>query len=154
MELKQLDLKESSFEANGKKYQILKEIPLSRYIEYQKMVPKLTYGLSFAEMFKNLSKAYEAMNKNRMPDAAVVIHNMMNGIAEIENENRHDSALQICTLFIIIEGEDLGKYDKDIADAKIQDWGSEGYGINGFFHLALATIEGFRKTFSEYILKG
>jgi len=152
-ELKQLDFKSKNFTANGQEYIILNEVPLSRYIEYQKEVPKLTYGVTFPEMFKNLKTAFDLLNKMKFAESSVVIHNIMNGIAEVENENRHDAALRICTLFIVRKDENLGEYDKSLSEAKIKDWSAEGYGIIGFFHLALISIEGFRQTFSEFILK-
>lgn len=152
--VKRLDYKERQFVANGNEYTILESIPLSRYIEYQKLVPKLAFGVTFIEIFNNLKKAYELQNTGkRYADVAVIIHNILNGIKEIEDNTRHDAALQICALIIVRKGEEVGKIDKDLMNDKINDWALEGYEINGFFHLALTSIEGFRETFKEYILK-
>lgn len=153
-QLKRLDYKQREFIANGNEYIILDSIPLARYIKYQKLIPKLTYGVSFVEIFNNLRKAYELLNTGkRQADVAVILHNMMNGIKDIENESRHEAALQICALVIVRKGENIAEVNEQLFDEKINDWAEEGYEINGFFHLALLSIEGFRETFSEYILK-
>lgn len=150
-EIKKLDLKQKNFTANGNNYRILDSIPLSRHIQHQKMIPRVTYGVGFNQMFTALKKAYEHLNNKKFADSAVVIHNVMSGIADVENENRHDPALLICTLFIVRDGEDIGVYDEGLSALKIKDWEIEGYEINGFFHLALISIEGFRETFLEYL---
>ena len=152
-EVKRLNYKEREFVANGQNYTILESIPLGRYIHFQKIVPKLTYGVTFAEMYKTLVKAYEKLNNRQFADSAVLLHNMMSGIKDVEDENRHDTALLVCALFIVRDKEDISIIDETLFHAKIKDWAKEGYEINGFFHLALISIEGFRETFSEYIQK-
>jgi hypothetical protein len=153
-QVKRLDYKEREFMANGNKYIILDSIPLSRYIKYQKLVPRLTYGVTFPELFKNIKQAYDLQNTGkRYADVGVILHNIMNGIKDVEDETRHEAALKICALIIVREDEKIGSVDEELFEAKIKDWAEEGYEINGFFHLALLSIEGFRETFSEYIAK-
>lgn len=139
--------------ANGVNYNILESIPLGRYIRFQKESVKLTYGTTFPEMFKNMGKAYQCLNDRKHADAAVIIHNMMSEIKGIEEEKRVEPALMICALFIVRDDEDLSKVDDEYMQSKIDDWAKEGYEVNGFFHLALTSIEGFRETFLEYIQK-
>ena len=154
MELKQLDLKKDNFMANNHKYIILTGIPLSRYTMHQQITPKLTFGVDFTTLFNNLKKAFELNNTGKkIGDVGVILHNILNGLQEIQNEDRHDAALEICTLFIVREDENIGEYSKELAKQKIDDWGKEGYDVNGFFHLALVSIQGFRQTFGEFITK-
>jgi hypothetical protein len=35
----------------------------------------------------------------------------------------------------------------DLITEKIEDWKAEGYDIQGFFHLAVASLEGFRENY-------
>jgi len=151
--VKKLDYKLTKWQANGVNYTVLPSIPLARYIAFQKLTPRLTFGTTFPEMFKNLAKAYEALNNRKFADSAVLIHNMMNGIRDVENENRHEAALMICAIFIVRDNEDITTIDEQLMKEKIKDWELEGFEINGFFNLALITIEGFRQTFVEYIQK-
>lgn len=152
--LKRLNYKEKTFMANGHQYTILDAIPLARYIKYQKLVPRLSYGVTFPEMFKNIKQAYELLNAGkRYADVGVILHNIMNGIKDVEDESRHESALMICALIIVREDENVNVIDEQLFKEKINDWAEEGFEVNGFFHLAFLSIEGFRETFVEYIQK-
>jgi hypothetical protein len=149
--LKTLSLKDRKFKANGRNYTIVDKIPLAYYKKYQQLVPRLTYGASFDTVFQNLKKAFTLLNEKRFADSAVTIHNIMSGIAEVEDNNRNDSALLICTLIIVRDDEKFDKFDPDLANAKIADWAAEGYDVDGFFQLALISIQNFRGTFVEFI---
>ena len=67
-EVKKINLAEGSFIANGKKYIISNSISVERYKEYEKLEPKLTYGVGFEELFRNVKKAYEAVNQQKFAD--------------------------------------------------------------------------------------
>lgn len=155
-EVKTIDLfKVGSFEANGHKYTISKKISVKRWEQYEKLEPRLTYGVSFAEMFKQLKLAYEALNTKagNIADAAVILHNLMNGIKSIEDENREHPALLMCALVINREGEDSGDFDEALNLEKIADWRKEGFDILPFFTFALFSIQGFKETYVQYIAK-
>lgn len=144
-----------SFEANGHKYHVSKKISIPRWREYEKLEPRLTYGVGFDYIFSNLKKAYEALNskEGKIADAAVILHNMMAMVKDIENENREHPSLLMCALVINREGEDAGQYDEKLQLEKIEDWRKEGFDILPFFTFALSSIQGFRETYVEYITK-
>ena len=78
-EIKTLDLfKINSFEANGHKYHVSKKISIPRWREYEKLEPRLTYGIDFNSMFKQIRLAYDALNskEGKVADAAVILHNL------------------------------------------------------------------------------
>lgn len=155
-EVKTIDLfKVKTFEANGHKYHVSKKISIPRWREYEKLEPRLTYGVDFDAMFKQLKKAYEALNTKagNIADAAVILHNLMSGIKDIENEMREHPALLMCALVINREGEDTGVFDEQIQREKIEDWRKEGFDVLPFFTFALFSIQGFRETYVEYIAK-
>lgn len=153
MELKTLDLSTKQFTANGKKYIISDKISIRRYAEYQKLLPKLTYGLGFDEIFKALKNAYAHLNKQNFADSAIIIHNLMNGVSNVEESSRIHPALKMAALFINVEGEDIKDFDENLINEKIEDWTKEGYNISDFFTLALSSIKGFREAFQEYTQK-
>lgn len=155
-QIKTLDLFNiKSFEANGSKYFISKKISIARYREFEKLEPRLTFGVGFEEIFKNLKKAYEALNTKagNVADAAVILHNTMAMIKDIENETREHPSLLMAALVINREGEDTGVFDEQIQKDKIEDWRKEGFDVLPFFTFALSSIQGFRETYIEYITK-
>ena len=151
---KSLDLlKTRTFQANGHTYHLVKEIPISRWREYEKLEPQLTYGLSFKEMQQQLTKAYNSLNskEGRWADAAVIIHNILSGLKAIESETRNHPALMLAALVINREGEDAGVYNEALQIEKISDWEKEGYDVTPFFTFALISIQGFRESYLEFI---
>ena len=155
-EIKSLDLfKINSFEANGHKYHVSKKISIPRWREYEKLEPRLTYGVDFESMFKQLRTAYDALNnkEGKIADAAVILHNLMSGIKDIENEKREHPALLMCALVINREGEDAGTFNEQLQLEKIEDWRKEGFDVLPFFTFALFSIQGFKETYVQYIAR-
>jgi hypothetical protein len=150
MEVKTLDSNVKSFEANGNKYFISDKISIARFKQYEKLVPRLTLGLDFNQVFANLKVAYESLNKQKFSDASVIIHNIMNGITNIEDEKRVHPALLMASLVINKEGEDTRFYDEAMAMDKINDWQVEGLDMLGFFNLSLNSIQGFKETLLKF----
>lgn len=149
--LKKIDLTTKSFEANGHKYYITDQVSFSRWIEYEKLSPKLTYGVDFDSMYKAHSRAYAALNEKKFADAAVIMHNLMSGIKDANDDKRIHPALEICALIINREDEDMAVYERSFQLEKINDWQVEGFDILSFFALALRSINGFRETYLEYL---
>jgi len=152
-EVKKIDLSQGWFMANGKKYVISNSISVERYKEYEKLEPKLTYGVGFEELFRNVKKAYELVNQQKFADSAVVLHNIMSGIKEVEDSKRIHPALTMCSLVINVEGEESAIYSAEMVNNKVEDWTAEGLDMIDFFLLALKSIKGFRQTYLEFIQK-
>jgi hypothetical protein len=152
-EVKKIDLAQGWFMANGKKYVISNSISVERYKEYEKLEPKLTYGVGFEELFRNVKKAYELVNQQKFADSAVVLHNIMSGIKEVEDSKRIHPALTMCALVINLEGEESSIYSSEMVNNKVEDWTAEGLDMIDFFILALKSIKGFRQTYLEFIQK-
>lgn len=149
---KELDLfKDKTFTANGHKYTVSSGISLNRYREYEKLEPRLTFGLSFDDIYKLLNKLYELLNKQKFADCAIIAHNLMSGIKDIENENREHPALLMAALIINRDGEDIGIYDEKTQLQKIEDWRKEGYNALPFFTFALSSIQGFGEEYKKFI---
>lgn len=151
--VKELTIKDKQFEANGKTYIISDKISIARYIEYQKLMPMLTFGTSFDEMFKQLKNAYNHLNKQNFADSAVIIHNILSNVARVEETERVHPALKMAAMFINTKDEDTSIYDEEGTKQKIADWTLEGYSISDFFSLSLNSISGFRDAFQEYTEK-
>ena len=152
MDVKGLDKKQKSFMANGRKYIVMDRISIVRFKQYEKLVPQLTMGITFNEMFASLKKAYGFLNsKDPKPlDAGIILHNIMNSITASNDEKRFSPALMMAALIINREDEDPGKYDEQLMLDKIADWQAEGYDMLDFFELSLNAIQGFRETLIKY----
>ena len=150
METKRLDLSKGTFEANGVKYFFSSQMSIDRFIEFERLQAHVGFGKDFKNIYEKLKTAYDHLNKNKLADAAVIIHNLVNGIAQ-NLEGREHPILYMCALFVNREGEDIKLYDEDVAKQKIDDWRKEGYSIEDFFQLAFNFVEGFIPAYNEII---
>lgn len=149
-EIKVINPKEKEFMANGKRYFIMDKISAERFKEYEKLVPVLTFGLGFNEIFANLQKLWDHLNKQKFGDASVICHNLMKGISSVDDSKRIHPALMMAALVINREGEDVKVYDENIMRDKINDWQVEGLDMLGFIALSRASIHGFNETLIKY----
>lgn len=152
-EPRSITLKDRYFDANGKKYYIANGISIDRWKQYEKLQPRLTYGLTFKQIDANISKAMMLLNKPAPEpgNAYVVLHNIRKGMENADDEKNVHPALEMCTLVMNYEGEDVGVYNEGIALEKINDWTKEGLNILSFFAWAMNSIDGFRETYIEFI---
>jgi hypothetical protein len=146
--MKKLDLTKSSFEANGHTYTITDELSIARWREFENHQALVGLGRSFKEIFDNLAKAYEALNKGKVADAAVTIHNLLSGIKD-KLDQRHHPALMMCALWINRKDEDTALYDQAKMEEKINDWEKEGYNVEDFFLLAWNFVPEFIETYKN-----
>ena len=146
-ELKKLDPKSTSFVANEKTYFIETALSIERFHEYQIYEKEAGFGMSFKSLVEALRDAYDDINQLKAADAAVKLHNVLTGIAK--TAERENVLLKMCALFINTKDEDRGVINDDMINRKIEDWNAEGYDINGFFMLALNTVDGFFQIYNE-----
>jgi len=139
--LKELDLTQKKFTANGKTYHIRKSMSFDRYRMYEKLQIEVGYGANFKQIYDNVKAAYDLVNKSEFANTAVKLHNILAGIKTIES--RQIPALRICALFINADGEDEKVITEEMIDEKIADWEAEGYDIFPFFQLAINSIPDF-----------
>lgn len=150
-ELRVIDFsQEKSFKANGTEYFVEAGLSFDRFLMYQMLQVECGYDVSFSSMFENMKKAFELLNKQKPAEAAVLIHNIMQGVAKVEE--RRMPVLQMCALFINTKEEDRKKIDNDMVDKKIKDWTQEGLDIRPFFQLALSSIQNFSNAWQEISL--
>jgi hypothetical protein len=126
------------FTANGKKYILKDRLSIARFKEYEKLVPHLTFGIGFDEMFAGLKKIYNHLNSStpKPLDAGIIAHNLMSGIAEINDKKRIHPALKMADALLMAD--------------KISDWEKEGLDMMPFFELSLSTIQGFNERLIEF----
>lgn len=143
---------ENHFMANGNKYILVGKISIARFKEYEKLVPQLTMGIGFDEMFSNLKKAYSFLNSPtpKPLDAGIIIHNLMSGIKDINDKKRIHPALKMAALVINREDENPAHYDEKLMEEKINDWQAEGLDMLSFFEMSLNSIQGLKEQLSKF----
>lgn len=138
----------SSFTANGVKYLVHTALAIERFIEFEKLQIQVGYGVDFRNLFHKINEAFHYLNNGLPADAAVVLHNVMKGVAD-NLEERENPVLNLCTLYICREDEDLTTYDYALNQAKIDDWKKEGISIDSFFVLAFNLVNGFQPIYKK-----
>lgn len=130
------------FTANGNKYIIRDSLSLARFEQFELLQVRVGYGLDFNQLYENMGKAWGYLNDSKPANASVIVHNMMNGIAN-EINGRRNEVLLLCALFICREDEDESVYDEKLILAKIKDWEIEGIAVKDFFQLAFSLVNNF-----------
>ena len=150
METPRLNLEEKTFMANGNKYYYSQNMCIDRFVEFERLQAHVGFGKDFKNLYDEMKRAYDFLNTNKLADGAVVLHNLINGIAQ-NLEKRDHPILQLCALFINREDENVKEFDASLNDQKIEDWKKEGYAIADFFQLAFNFVEGFIPAYNEII---
>ena len=104
--------------------------------------------MSFKSIVETVLGAYEDINQMRAADAAVKLHNLLAGITKVQ-EKEHP-LLKVCALFMNTEDENRDMITDDMIRTKIEDWA--GYDVGGFFTIALNSVNGFFKIYSDMLL--
>lgn len=142
MELKRIDFTGNSITgASGKKYLIHNSLSEPRYEIMERLNIEIMFGRGPGNMYRELAKVYDLLNKAKFADASVSVHNLLNSTAAITDGRKHQM-LMLCTLFISGEDEDLTTWSEAEANEKISDW--KEYDVQDFFALALSSLEEYK----------
>ena len=141
-ELKSVRPEDGSFSTANRKYYFHTKISFARFQKAQELMISTGFGTaSFHELFVNIRKAYDYLNRadSKPVDAGIVLYNIMHGITVLEK--KMNPALMIAALYVNYEGEDVTVCDDAQLQEKIEDWGKE-YDITPFYHLGINAIQG------------
>ena len=138
--LRTIDFSKKHFECDGRKFVLKETLSFARYRELQKLNLEFGYSATFHDTFKGLREAWDLLNKTKLAEAAVVLHNIMYGVVGIEE--KEDPAFRVCALFIDETGEDPTVYDEGKMREKIDCWGKE-LDVSPFFQLAPSLVPGW-----------
>lgn len=147
---KRIDLTKQpfSFTANGKEYRVVEELTIGRFEHLDLLEAEFFYGFDMKGLFDRLKEGFEKVNKNKLGDVAVLLHNLMKGVAD-KVDKRKPVMLRICSLFLITGDEDTTTWSEELANKKIEDWQKEGYSMSDFFTLAANFLPGFMAAYKE-----
>lgn len=145
--LKQLDPNVRSFVANQKTYYIETQLSIERFHDFQLYEKEAGFSMTFKSLVETLLEVYEDLNQMKVADASVKVHNVLSGITKVQ-EKEHP-LLKICALFMNTEDENRDVITDDMIRTKIEDWA--GYDVGGFFTIALNSVNGFFKIYSDML---
>lgn len=149
--LKTIDFSKKYFECEGRKFYVRDSLSFARYRELQKINLEFGFSATFQDIFKNLRMAWDNLNSLKLGEAAVILHNVMYGIIQLDD--KEDPALRVCALFIDEEGEDPSVYDEGKMKEKIDLWGKH-YEVSPFFQLASDLTMGWTDAYRVVIQSG
>lgn len=135
------------FEANGVWYNVSEKIATGRMAAYQKLTATYGFGLNTKGFHAMLTQVWAHLQKLEFGAISVLVYNALEGLTKIE-ENRVQ-ALEICTLFINAEGENLRHWDEATAEKKISDWQEAGIGADFFLVLAANCASGYKAVYER-----
>lgn len=128
------DINANSFSsASGREYIIYPSLTTERFRVFEQMQIEMQYGVSLSAFKFEVQQAYEKLNAQKTADAAVILHNAVNGLTRIDTGGPHP-LLMICALFICPADEDQSRWSDAEAQEKIKDW--SGVDVAFFFALA------------------
>lgn len=145
------------FQTNEHTYTIIGDagIGFERYTIFQKLSLKRGFGRDFAQIYEALEKiklgiAGETTVSRLRADSIVAITALQDSVADFGNE-QFDSALWLCTLFVLRDDEDVATYSETLALEKINDWASYGYSELDFFFLSGNMVPNYGNLFKQAI---
>lgn len=139
------------FIANGKQYIVMNPeqvFNITRQVAYQNL--ELIFSTNqtpteikkrFKETANTLLRLMGAKGQDWEMLCEKLLRDTFNNLDSFKGKytSRFPAALYICTLFIVREKEDLGDWNFDLANDKIDDWTKENLSPVDFFGLALAS---------------
>lgn len=153
MELREIDFGNKHFECEeGKRKFTVTDVPsFERYRIMQKICLEFGFSASFVDLYKNVTAAFELLNKMKPAEGAVVLHNILAGMASAEE--KYPAAFRLCALFINEEGENPTIYDEGKMNEKIECWGKELSPLP-FFNMASTLVIGWMPAYKDFIQNG
>ena len=137
------------FVANGTRYIIRETMPTWRFLLLEQFGIEFGMTGGIAAIHSDLVAQRVALNKLLFSDVAVINNRLLVGFAKIDDKLNY--AYQVCSLFISAEGEDLRKWDNELAAKKIDDWNEAGLAAGFFLRFAVRSVPGFIAAYSAVI---
>ncbi len=139
---------------SGKIYRIEPEnISAGRWAEYEIQQLELSFSTNFKTLYGNLSEIKKLLtNGNNVLQALSKGTDLINKILiGIDNYTQHNipTMVKFCSLFCIEEGEDVSRWDSEVARRKYDDWSH--IPMKDFFLLSSVAIPSFQDVYNASI---
>lgn len=140
--LKNINITDNSFIANGNKYLIHSSLSVGRIQQFEKLQARMQNGFTVYEIAKKLEDIIKFTNEQKTVQANTKLFLLHESCINAENDISHP-ALLMCSLFMCKENDDLTNWNESKALENIEDWRVEGYDFKDFFHLAFNLAKEF-----------
>ncbi len=150
---KQIDIASGRITAGDETLYIQYTLSTTRYVEYLKRIPKLSFNTTFKGLYDSLSQVYMLCSTGNDMIFAIgkcreLALNQLEAIKRFDESEILD-VIDFCALFINREGEDISKFDHSIHESKKEALSKEGYEVSGFFQLQVNLIDGFSQAYRK-----
>lgn len=131
-------------------------IGFERWSELNKLLVPMQFGQRDFEAVKAYWTGFmnETVNNGNLSDIKVDIvqrvSSFLDGVTEQTDKRWHQGAY-LCSLFVIREGEDLTKWNRSLAEDKIEDWNNSGFDFQQFFFVAANLSDTFLTVYQSRI---
>lgn len=148
----------SEFDAGGKKYKVLSvedSITIGRMQAYEVIKMDYAYTISagnIKDAAKKIDSILQGIILGKKQDENIFhVSMILQGINDALQKGDYPFmfSLMCCTLFIVKDGEDLSRWDRETAEAKIKDWQGANIDARCFFTLAVE----WRKELNESLIQ-
>lgn len=107
---------------SGATYIVNDSLPTARYAKLEAFEAEIESGVTVGGLLKQVRASYDAMNKGKNADAAVILYNTINQAERIE-QGRVNTLVLACTLFCCRPGEITNDWNEAEAIETVKDWG-------------------------------
>jgi hypothetical protein len=142
--VRKLEEKTLNFECQGRKFFVNDTISFNRFEKLKEFSLEFGFSATFQDIFMNLKKAWEELNKLQLADASVIIHNIMKGITILEQ--KEDVSFRIAALFINEQSEDDTEYNESKMKEKVECWAKE-FDATFFFNFAAGLVRNWMSAY-------
>lgn len=146
--LKRIDFESGKIPIGDKCLTIQSSLSVDKWIEFEKLSQTFSFGKDIEQIEKDLSLAYDFLNKTKFADAAVLISNLRLSIVRNLEQKIHP-AMELCLLFLTYEDEDYSHYHPELNNEKLEAIKKEGYAMEDFFTLASNLVRGYIAAFEK-----
>lgn len=150
-ELKHIDFESGLIPCNGRVLKINTSVSVDKFVPLEVLQRTFAFGKDIAAIEKDISLAWDFLNKMKFAEAAVVMNNLRECIVK-HQEEKVPSALELCFLYLTYEDEDERYYNPGLDKQKLADIRKEGYDVNDFFTLACNLCTGYIAAFEKISL--
>jgi hypothetical protein len=150
---KRIDIPSGVIPAGGDTFFIQYSLATTRFVEYLKRLPRLTYGVTFKGMYNSLAEIHKLSSNGNDVIAAItgVREKSINQMSAIKrfDENQILDVVDLCALFCNRPGEQIDKYDEAVHHEKSMILQNEGYATEDFFLLSKSLIDGLQEAYQR-----
>jgi hypothetical protein len=146
---KRIDIPSGVIPAGGKTFYIQYSLSTTRFVEYLKRIPKLSFNTTFRGMYGTLSEIWTLASSGNDMIGAIggIREKAMNQLIAVKrfDENEIIDVIDLCALFCNMPGEDVSKFEEALHHEKCLILQNEGYDKDDFFLLLTKLIDGLHE---------